>query len=240
MSTQEIDRMTVIKKISKKELKQYAGAKLLQLTVRQVRRLVKAYRHKGAEALISKHRGRPSNNRHAIAVKEKVRELAQLHYADFGPTFAAEKLRDCHHLKVNKETLRQWMIEWGLWKAKRHKKAQIHQSRERRACFGELVQIDGSPHDWFEGRAEKCCLLVFIDDATGRLVHLRFEPSETTAGYFRAVYIYLKQHGKPIAFYNDKHCIFRVNIRDVIAETQTQFERAMEALGIEIIYAHSP
>lgn len=240
MSIQELERITVIKKIAEKQVKQCAGAKLLQLTIRQVRRLVRAYNREGSAALISKRRGRQSNNRHDVAIKEKIKQLIERHYSDFGPTFAAEKLRECHELIVNKETMRQWMIEWKLWKAKRQKKVKIHQSRERRACFGELVQIDGSPHDWFEGRAEKCCLLVFIDDATGKLVNLRFEPCETTAGYFRAVDTYLKQHGKPVAFYSDKHSIFRVNIRDVIAETQTQFERAMETLGIEIICANSP
>jgi F0F1-type ATP synthase delta subunit len=240
MSTQEIERLTIIKRIAEKQIKQRVGAKLLNLTARQIRRLVSAYRREGVEALISKHRGRKSNNRHDINIKEKTRQLIKLHYPDFGPTFAAEKLREQHELTVNKETIRQWMIEWKLWKTKRQKKATVHQSRERRACFGELVQIDGSPHDWFEGRAPKCCLLVFIDDATGRLLHLRFEPSETTAGYFRSIHAYLKEYGKPVAFYSDRHGIFRVNIPHVIEEAQTQFERAMETLEIEIICANSP
>ena len=240
MSIQEIERITIIKQISEKQLKQCAGAKLLTLTTRQVRRLIKAYRCGGSAAIISKHRGRKSNNQHSAPIKEKIKKLIQLYYSDFGPTFAAEKLRECHQLVVNKETLRQWMMEWELWKVKRQKKIKLHQSRERRMCFGELVQIDGSSHDWFEGRAEKCCLLVFIDDATSQVLHLRFEPAETTAGYFHAIHAYLKQHGKPVAFYSDKHSIFRINAPNAVEEAQTQFERAMETLGIEIICANSP
>jgi len=134
----------------------------------------------------------------------------------------------------------QWMMEAGLWMPHRRRNAVVHQQRERRPCFGELVQIDGSPHDWFEGRAEKCCLLIFIDDATSRLLHLRFEPAETTESYFRSVHAYLKQHGTPVAFYSDRHGIFRINAPDVVGEAQTQFGRAMEALNIEIICANSP
>jgi len=134
MSTQEIERITVIKKISEKQLKQRTGAKLLALTTRQVRRLVKAYRRGGSAAIISKHRGRKSNNQHSTAVKGKIKKWVELHYPDFGPTLAAEKLREYHQLVVNKETLRQWMIEWDLWKAKRQKK-----SRYTKAMNGERV-----------------------------------------------------------------------------------------------------
>ncbi len=165
-----------------------------------------------------------------------------LRYVDFGPTFAAEKLRECHGLKVNKETLRQWMIDWGIWKAKRHKAVRIHQTRQRRTCFGELVQIDGSHHDWFEGRASKCCLLVFIDDATSRLVGLRFEAGETTAGYFKLGQIYMKQYGRPLALYSDKDSIFRTTrpYQINLENTETQFSRAMRELDIELICADSP
>ena len=174
MSSQEVERITVIKQIAEKQLKQNAGAKLLQLTTRQIRRLRKAYARSGVEGLLSKQRGQPGNRRVKNDVKTQAQDLVQKHYHDFGPTFAAEKLKERHQIDVSKETLRQWMMQWELWKAKRKKKAVVHQSRERRACFGELIQIDGSPHDWFEGRAPKCCLLVFIDDATSRLVGIRF------------------------------------------------------------------
>jgi len=169
-----------------------------------------------------------------------VMKLVKLHYHDFGPTLAHEKLLERDKLIVNRETLRHWMIDAELWEPHRQRKVVIHQQRERRPCFGELVQIDGSPHDWFEGRAEKCCLLVLIDDATSRVLHLRFEPTETTAGYFHSVYDYIKKNGKPVAFYSDKHGIFRVNTKDMIGDTETQFSRAMGSLNIEIICANSP
>ncbi len=132
------------------------------------------------------------------------------------------------------------MIEWEYWKPKRHKKVKIHQSRDRRECFGELIQIDGSPHDWFEGRASKCCLLVFIDDATSQIVGLRFEPSETTAEYFRLARECIERNGLPLVFYSDKYGVFRVNIPDAQGDCETQFGRACKNLGIELICANSP
>ena len=133
------------------------------------------------------------------------------------------------------------MIREGLWHARPLKPSRLHPIRERRAAFGELVQIDGSPHDWFEGRAAKCTLLVFIDDATSRLMQLLFAPAETTFNYFAAVRGYLLAHGKPIAFYADKFGVFRVNIREAqTGSGLTQFGRAMQELEIELIYAHSP
>ena len=159
-------------------------------------------------------------------------------YIDFGPTFLREKLIENHNITVSRETLRKWMTAENIWKTKRRKQARIHQMRERRSCFGELVQIDGSPHDWFEGRGEKCCLLVFIDDVTSKLVNLRFEEVETTAGYFRAAKEYITTYGLPMAFYNDRHSIFRVNMPG--CEGTTQFGRAAQELGIEIICANSP
>ena len=212
---------------------------MLNLSKRQIIRLKKEYLKGGPEALISKQRGQPSNNRHKISTKERVKELVYAHYHDFRPTFAAEKLRELHAIDVNKETLRQWMIEWELWKAKRHKKVKVHQSRERRACFGELIQIDGSPHAWFEDRAPKCCLLVFIDDATSKLLGLRFEEQETTAGYFKLTREYIEKHGRPLAFYSDKYGVFRVNHKDC-EDAETQFGRAMRELNIELICANSP
>lgn len=239
MSTREVERITVVKQIASKQIKQKEGAKLLKLTPRQIRRLLKAYGEYGAEGLVSKRRGKRGSHRHDESVKQRVKELMQKHYHDFGPTFASEKLKERHQHIVNKETLRQWMMAWGLWNAKRHKKVNVHQSRERRACVGELIQIDGSHHDWFEGRASKCCLLVFIDDASNRLMGLRFEASETTEGYFKLTREYLERCGIPLAFYSDKDSIFRMNF-PTTEETETQFGRAMRELGIELICAHSP
>lgn len=238
MSIQEVERVTVIRQVVDKRFKQNAAASLLKLTVRQIKRLTRLYRTYGPEGLLSKRRGKPGKNRHSDNLKTQAKALVQKHYHDFGPTFAAEKLKERHQIDVSKETLRQWMMEWELWKAKRHKKVAVHQSRERRACFGELIQIDGSPHDWFEGRAPKCCLLVFIDDATSRLVGLRFEKQETTAGYFTVTRMYIEKHGKPLAFYSDKYGVFRVNHKDC-EDKETQFGRAMRELGIELICANS-
>jgi transposase len=240
MSTQEVERLTVIKQVAAKQLKQGEAMRLLKLSKRQVIRLVKGYRREGTAGLISKQRGQCSNRKYTEEKKETIKEIVEKIYRDFGPKFAAEKLEEKHKIKVSKETLRKWMIDWGLWKARRHKRAQIHQSRERRACFGELIQIDGSPHDWFEGRGPKCCLLVFIDDATSQLVGLRFEATETTAGYFRLARQYMERDGVPLAFYSDKYGVFRVNLPEAQGDCETQFGRGCRALGIELICADSP
>lgn len=239
MSTQEIERVTVIRQVAEKRLKQRQAMQLLKLSKRQIIRLVKGYRRHGPSAFVSKRRGKPGPNQHGDSVKARVKQLMYKHYHDFGPTFASEKLSERHQIDINKETLRQWMMEWELWEAKRHKKVKIHQCRIRRVCFGELIQIDGSHHDWFEGRAPKCCLLVFIDDATSRLVGLRFEAGETTEGYFKLAREYMEKHGRPLAFYSDKDSIFRVNMPDC-EYSETQFGRAMRELGIESICANSP
>ena len=172
-------------------------------------------------------------------VRQAVLALVREHYADFGPTLACEKLAERHGHCLSVETLRQWMIAAGLWAPKRRKQARIHQRRPRRPCLGELVQIDGSPHDWFEGRGPRCTLIVFIDDATSRLLALRFAPAETTRAYMETLRDYLDEHGRPVAFYSDKHSIFRVNHPDREGEL-TQFSRALKTLDIAPIHANSP
>jgi len=170
-----------------------------------------------------------------------VQELLRTRYHDFGPTLAHEKLCQAHGLSVGLESVRQLMIREGLWQPRRARKLVVHQLRERRARTGELIQIDGSPHDWFEGRAEKCTLLVMVDDATSRLMQMRFCQAETTFNYFAAVRSYIQEHGKPLAFYSDKFSVFRVNIPNALSGTGlTQFGRAMKELCIELICAHSP
>jgi hypothetical protein len=134
-------------------------------------------------------------------------------YWDFGPTLAAEKLREVHGITRGRETLRLWMIEAGLWRDRKQRRKRVHHPRNRRDCVGELVQVDGCEHWWFEDRGPQCTLLVFIDDATGRLMHLQFVESESTFAYFHATRAYLEAWGKPIAFYSDKHGVFRVNQR---------------------------
>lgn len=240
MSTKELERLSTIEKIIDKRLTQMIAAQHLGVTVRQIKRLVKKYKQYGPEGLISKQRGCPSNRKYTDEKIEAIKALVVTHYYDFGPKFAAEKLYEKHAIKINKETLRQWMVEWGLWKAKRQKQAKIHPQRDRRNCFGELTQIDGSPHPWFEERGPKCCLLVAIDDATSQLCSLHFEPTETTAGYFKLMSKYIVDHGIPLATYSDQHGIFRINLPTAGEDTETQFGRAARQLGIEVICAHSP
>jgi hypothetical protein len=161
-------------------------------------------------------------------------------YPDFGPTLAAEKLAELHDIHLARETVRQWMITAGLWKDRRARLKTVHQPRYRRDCLGELIQIDGSEHWWFEARGPQCTLLVFIDDATSRLMHLQFVESESTFDYFTATRAYLERYGKPVAFYSDKHGVFRVNRKDAIGgDGMTQFGRALHALNIDIICANS-
>lgn len=240
MTVKEIDRVAIIKRIIKKEITQNEASVDLKISPRQVRRLVKLFRLEGEAGLIAKHKG--GNRAFTDEFKDNVLRNVALQYHDFKPTFAAEKLLERDNLKINKETLRQWMIEEGLWKGRKRRTARIHQSRHRRTGLGELVQIDGSHHDWFEGRAPKCCLLVFIDDATSRLMHMRFESAETTMGYFRGVKDYVRAHGRPVTFYSDKHGIFKINTAGKSEKLQgiTQFHRALRELKIDIIYANSP
>ena len=190
-------------------------------------------------AIVHQARGRPSNNRIPDDARAEATELVRRAYADFGPTLAAEMLAEKHALTVSRETLRGWMLDAGLWRS-RQQRRQLHQPRLRREALGELVQIDGSEHRWFEDRADPCSLLVFIDDATGRLMQLRFVPSESAFAYFEALQGYLKDHGCPVAFYSDKHSVFRVARKEAKGgQGMTQFGRALAELNIEILCANS-
>lgn len=213
MSHREIDRLSVVQLVERRRLTQIQAASQLGLSVRQVKRLVRAYRKQGAVGLVSRHRGKPPNNAIAPAARERALSLVRATYSDFSPTFAHEKLTEQHALNISVEALRKWMIEAGFWTPRARKSVRIHQSRVRRPRAGELIQIDGSPHDWFEGRAPQCTLIVFIDDATRRLMALRFAPAETTQAYMETLSLYLGQHGRPVALYSDRHSIFRVNNR---------------------------
>jgi transposase len=240
MSQRELTRLEVIQRVRRKTLKQRQAAELLSISVRQVKRLCKTYQASGAAGLISKRLGQPANTRLPEKTINKARQLLRTRYPDFGPTLATEKLA-LAGLSLSVETVRQLLIGEGLWKAKAVRRPVIHQLRERRARLGELVQIDGSPHDWFEGRAPKCTLLVFVDDATSRLMYLQFVTAETTFNYFAGVRSYVTAFGKPLAFYSDKFGVFRVNIPNALSGTGlTQFGRALKELDIELICAHSP
>lgn len=242
MSKKEITRLEAMQRIKDKRLTQKEAAGMLSLSVRQVKRLYRAYKAQGAQGLISARRGKPSNHRLAAGVEEEVLNLLKEKYKDFGPTLAHEKLTEVHQLQISRESVRRIMIEEQIWKPKRAKQPAVHQLRERRACIGELVQIDGSDHAWFEERGPKCTLLVYIDDATGQLLELWFVAEETTFAYFEATRHYLERYGKPVAFYSDQHGIFRVNQERPLGTTSglTQFGRAMQELDIQIICANSP
>lgn len=239
MSHRELDRLGIIQAVAAGELRQWEAARRLTLSVRQVKRLVRRYRAQGAAGLASGHRGKRANNAIADRTRQWAVALVRAQYADFGPTFAHEKLVEAHGALFSVETLRQWMIAEGLWQVRGRHEARIHPSRPRRPAVGELVQIDGSPHDWFEGRGPRCTLIVFVDDATGRLLALRFAPAETTEAYMATLRDYLAEHGRPVALYSDKHSIFRINAADCEGE-RTQFTRALHTLDIEPIHANTP
>lgn len=241
MTKEELHRVQVLEQMVQKQIKQGQAAEQLGITVRQVKRLKRAYSRDGAKALVSKKRGRASNHQLNDPVEKQAIVWLHKRYPDFGPTLAHEKLTETHHLELSVETVRRLMIREGLWKPHHAKKLVIHPLRDRRARLGELVQIDGSPYDWFEGRAPACTLLVWIDDATGRLMELWFAKAETTFSYFEATEHYLLHYGKPRALYSDKLSVFRVNLPNALSGTgTTQFTRAMYQLDIEVICANSP
>lgn len=242
MSNREITRLEVMQRLQEKRLSRREAAEMLGIGIRQVKRLFRAYKGQGAKGLVSKRRGQPSNNQLDDELVQQVIDLIYERYRDFGPTLAHEKLVEVHGLQLSRESVRRIMIAEGVWKARRAKRASVHPMRERRACFGELVQIDGSDHDWFEGRGPRCTLLAYIDDATGQLMEAWFAPAETFFAYCEATQHYLERYGKPVAFYSDKHSIFRVNQPRPLGTTSglTQFGRAMQELDIQIICANSP
>ena len=240
MSRTEIDRMSVLRDLAANRIKVADAAVLMGLGRRQVFRLAKAYGQDGPEALVSRRRGRSSNRSYPATLRTEAIGIIRERYSDFGPTLAAEKLAELHGIHLGRETLRQWMMVAGLWKDRRARLKPVHQPRYRRDSLGELVQIDGSEHWWFEGRGPQCTLLVYIDDATSRLMHLQFVESESTFDYFAATRAYLERYGKPAAFYSDKHGVFRVNRKDAASgDGMTQFGRALHALNIDIICANS-
>lgn len=239
MTDSELRRLEALERFRAGGLTQAEVAVQLRISVRQVKRLWRRYRQAGPLGLRSGHRGRPSNRRLDPDLVARALELVAQHYGDFGPTFAAEKLAERHQLSVGRETLRKAMIAAGLHHVRSRSRPRMHQPRERRPCFGELIQGDGSPHAWFEKRAPRCTLLLFVDDATGAIVAARFEPTETTRGYFALCREHLQRYGKPIAYYVDKSVIFHGNAYGSKSEP-SQFARAMNELGIELICANSP
>ena len=236
MSNKELDRVHIIRKSIDNEISQSKAAELLHLkSDRQIRNLIAKYKRYGPKGLISKKRGKTSNRAFDLGLKKQVMALVRERYPDFGPTFACEKLDEYHDLRISNETLRKWMIEEKLW-VPRQKSSHIYPLRLRRDCFGEMIQIDGSHHLWFEERAEKCVLIVFIDDATSKITSLFFCPAETLEGYFTALRNHILRYGRPRSLYSDRHAIFGGADRFHHA----QFIRAVRELDIESILARSP
>lgn len=241
MSTNELDRLKIIEKIINKQLTQRLGAHRLGMSTRHIRRLTRNYERYGPQGIISQKRGKPSNRSYSQALKEQVKSLITLNYHDYGPTLISERLAQRHGLEISAHTLRRWMIEWSLWKSRHQKVPKVYQPRYRKPREGELVQIDGSPHDWFEGRAPGCTLLVIVDDATSKILKMRLAPWETTLDYFDLLEEYFLEHGKPMAMYMDKHAVFKVNIKEAKSgDGLTQFGRVLKTLGIQMHYANSP
>jgi len=241
LSRKELDRLGVMKMLQEKRLKQKGAAERLQLCVRQIRRIISRYRKQGPAGLASRKRGKSSNRRLPEDFREQAMFNVKKSYHDFKPTFAQEKLSECHGIAVSVSTLRKWMIEDGLHTVRRKRRAAFHQLRERRPCFGELIQIDGSHHRWFEERGGICALIAFIDDASGRILFMRFYPAETSEAYMDGMRHYLNKYGRPVSFYSDKDSVFRINREEVkLALGLTQVGRILKTLDIELICANSP
>src|ERR1700710_294851 len=239
MSERDLRRIEVLSEVRTGRRTVAAAAAVLAVSERQAYRLLARYEADGGSGLIHKARGRVSNRSPNEGIRKYAVELVKTRYADFGPTLATEVLLDKHQLRIGKETLRRWMMAEGLWLSRTQRRT-FHQPRLRRESYGELIQIDGSDHRWFEQRGEPCTLLVFIDDATSKLMQLRFVPSESTDSYFAALKGYVNDHGCPVAFYSDKHTVFRVNKPDAKGGSgMTQFGRALAELNIEILCANS-
>jgi hypothetical protein len=240
VTMQELDRLKSIQAVVDGELQPIRAAERLGLTSRQVRRLMALYRDHGPVGLISKRRDQRSNHRLSSKIEEQVVQILREHYADFGPTLAREKLELRHGITVAKETVRRLQIEAGLWIPRKLRPPKIQQPRARRACLGELIQIDGCEHRWFEDRALMCTAIVYVDDATSRLMVVRFAGTESTFAYFEATREYLARYGKPLAFYSDKASIFRVNnVQATKGPGYTQFGRALYELNIDGICANT-
>ncbi len=237
MSQHERDVLKMVQSVVDGKRSQAEAARLLEISDRHVRRLVKRLEEKGDGALLHGLRGRPSNRRLDEQLRTKILKSYRTCYADFGPTLASEKLAS-QGLKVSVETLRHWLLAEGLWERKRRR--DVHRSRRpRRPCFGELLQMDASLHDWLEGRGEEMVLVAMIDDATNRIA-AGFYEGETVEAYMDLTERWLRRHGRPRALYTDKDSVFQWQSKGRAAEGLTQFGRALEELDIELILAHSP
>jgi len=244
MTQEELKRLHIAHKAIDKAITQAEAAGIIGVCVRQAQRIVKAVREEGDQGIIHKGRGKSSNRALPGKVKDKALKLYREKYPDFGPTLASEKLFEINKIKLNDETLRLWLIEENIPYKKR--KARAHRKwRQRKACCGEMIQIDGSEHDWFEGRGPECVFMGYIDDATGRPFG-RFHPYEGTLPAMDSFKRYIKKYGIPASIYLDKHTTYKSTKKQTIEdelnniEPMSQFSRAVNELGVNVIYADSP
>lgn len=246
MSRKEIKRYQVIRKAIEKQIKQKEAAEYFGLSSRQVRRIIQRVKAQGEEGLIHKLRGKEGNRKTKTSFKRKVLELYQKNYWDFGPTLASEKLLERDGIEVNDETLRLWLIKEGLWQLNRRSGPKDRRRRQRREHFGQMTQMDGSHHDWLEGRGPKLVLMGYIDDATNKF-HGRFYEYEGTMPAMGGLKGYVERYGLPCSIYLDRHSTYKNNKKHCYTdwpfrdeEEVTQFGRACKQLGTELIFAHSP
>ena len=244
LSQRELKRLHIIHKALEGTLKQVEAAEILLLSDRQIRRIIKRVRIEGDRGAVHKSRGTPSSRRFPKKIKDKVIELYREKYKGFGPTLATEKLLEIEGIELSDETLRKWLIGSGDWKKVR--KGLVHrQWRERKHYFGEMIQMDGSHHDWFEGRGPKCVFMGYIDDATGNTFG-RFYAYEGTIPAMESFKRYIKRYGIPVSVYLDKHTTYKSTAKPSIEdelndiEPLSEFERALKELGVEVIHANSP
>lgn len=244
MSGKELRRVHVIRQAAEKQITQGKAGEALGLTARHIRRLIQRVRTDGDAGLTHRGRGRPSNRRKPAAQKRQVLQLYARHYGDFGPTLAAEKLAERHGLLLSDETLRRWLREHGVTHFRR--RARPHRAwRARKPHVGELLQLDGSHHDWFEGRGPRCVLMAYIDDASSR-VYVRFYAYEGTIPAMDSFQRYVQHYGIPLAIYADKHTTYQSPAPPTVDEQlagitpTSQFGRALGELGVELLAAHSP
>lgn len=241
MTVKEAGRLGIMRQMDKKDLTPRKAAEELGISLKQLRRVRKRYLAEGEAGLLSKKRGQISGNKISEKIRDKALSLVRAKYIDFGPTLAHEKLLEKHKLQLSRETLRNWMTQDGIWVSRKKKDKRVYQRRPRRSQFGALLQGDGSHHDWFEGRGEKCCLIHFIDDATNEITSAKFSAKETTEAYLVCLKEHLELYGRPLGFYVDKHGTFKVNREELKKGVGiTHFGRVLKELDIELICAHSP
>lgn len=245
LSREDRDRLKVLHEVRRGHITQGEAGRQLRVSERWVRKLVGRVGKEGDAGIVHRLRGRPSNRKIAGRQRQRAVKLVETHYRDFGPTLAAEYLAEKHRVAVSKETLRQWLIEAGVWKARKRRVEEAHFWRARRCGWGELVQWDTSEHDWLEGRGPRLYLVAMVDDATSR-AWARFVEHDSTEENLKLLWGYLERFGRPVDFYTDKGSVFCVNVRERRAadeagpEARTQIGRALKELGIGWIAAHSP